>query len=234
MRREQTSPGEGHAAARLGPERARLRARLLAWFDEHQRDLPWRRTRDPWAILVSEIMLQQTTVAAAIPYYERFVRRWPRPADLARAGRDELLAAWAGLGYYRRARHLMDAASVVAEDGGQLPARADALRALPGIGEYTAAAVASIAFGEAIAAVDGNVERVMCRLGAIEGNPKQAVARRAIRDLAEALLDADRPGDFNQALMELGATVCRPTSPDCGRCPLSADCRARERDAVAR
>ena len=233
MPSEQKSPGEGqppHTPHRLGA----ARRRVLAFYDRHRRELPWRRTTSPWAILVSEIMLQQTTVAAAVPYYERFVRRWPRPADLPRASRDELLGAWAGLGYYRRAQHLMDAACIVSENGGALPSRAAELARLPGVGDYTAAAVASIAFGEAVAAIDGNVERVLCRFGAIDGNPKRTATRRAIRALAEALLDRNRPGDFNQALMELGATVCRPTSPDCARCPLAADCRALAGDAIAR
>lgn len=233
MPHQKQSPRAGrppHAATRLD---AACR-RLLAFYDTHRRELPWRRTRNPWAILVSEIMLQQTSVAAAIPYYERFMRRWPRPADLARASRDELLSAWAGLGYYRRAQHLMDTAAVVCESGGALPSRAAELARLPGVGDYTAAAVASIAFGEAVAAIDGNVERVLCRFGTIDGNPKRAATRRAIRALAEALMDRDRPGDFNQALMELGATVCRPIHPDCARCPLAADCRARADDTIAR
>jgi A/G-specific adenine glycosylase len=231
-KKQQIRKGEdGRGDARAGNA---ARRRLLAWFDEHQRRLPWRDTRDPWAILVSEIMLQQTTVTAALPYYERFVRRWPRPADLARARQDELLAAWAGLGYYRRARNLQHAASVVAENGGRLPGSASELSGLPGVGEYTAAAVASIAFGEAVVAIDGNVERVLSRYGAIDGNPKLAGPRRAIRALAESLIDKARPGDFNQALMELGATLCRPTGARCARCPLASGCRARALDRVAR
>ncbi len=211
-----------------------LRRRLLGWFDTNQRDLPGRRTADPWAILVSEIMLQQTTVAAAVPYYERFLARWPRPADLACAATDELLAEWSGLGYYRRARLLHDAARRVADAGGAMPDGADALAALPGVGRYTAAAVASIAYGEPVAAVDGNVERVVTRLLALPGNPRQAAVARAIRDGAQALLDPRRAGSFNQSLMELGATICRPTRPRCPDCPVGDGCLARLQGAPER
>jgi A/G-specific adenine glycosylase len=205
---------------------SRAREALLSWWDRGRRDLPWRRTRDPWAILVSEVMLQQTTVAAVVPYWERFLRRWPRPADLAAARTDELLAAWAGLGYYRRARNLHAAACAVVREGGELPRSAGELRELPGIGEYTAAAVASIAHDEPVAAVDGNVERVLARLFALPLDPKSAAGRAALRERAEALLDHRRPGDFNQALMELGATICRPAAPQCLLCPLRAQCAA--------
>lgn len=204
------------------------RAALLAWWDRGRRDLPWRRTRDPWAILVSEVMLQQTTVAAVVPYWERFLSRWPRPQDLARAGEDELLSAWAGLGYYRRARHLQAAAREVAEAGG-LPRTAAGLQALPGVGAYTAAAVASIAHGEPVAAIDGNVERVLARLFALAQDPRSAAGRATLRAHAQALLARERPGDFNQALMELGATVCRPVAPQCLLCPLREACAARAR-----
>jgi len=199
---------------------------ILGWYDAHRRELPWRETSDPWAILVSEIMLQQTTVAAVVPYYERFLKRWPCPADLAAAAQDELLAEWAGLGYYGRAHRLQAAAQVVAEAGGVLPETRQALLHLPGIGDYTAAAVASIAFGEAVAAIDGNVERVLCRFLAEEANPRQAATRRRLRELAETWLDPDRPGDSNQGLIELGATVCRPRSPHCHVCPLADRCQA--------
>jgi len=208
------------------PDPRLLRRRLLRWFDAHRRELPWRRTHDPWAILVSEVMLQQTTVTAATPYYVRFMDRWPSPSALAAAGRDELLAQWAGLGYYRRAHMLMDAASAVSESGGAMPGDYAGLLALPGVGRYTAAAVASIAFGERVAAVDGNVERVVTRLAAIEGDPKRAPAAAAIRAAADALLSPSRPGDFNQALMDLGATICRPTAPRCLACPLESLCAA--------
>ncbi|MGQ0553099.1 MAG: A/G-specific adenine glycosylase [Planctomycetota bacterium] len=230
---QQPSPADTLLPAR---RLAALRARLLAHFDARRRDLPWRRTRDPWAILVSEVMLQQTTVAAVLPYYERFLRRWPTPQALAAASHDELLSEWAGLGYYRRAHNLQAAALAVCEGPGvsptthgsssALPRDAAGLRSLPGVGEYTAAAVASIAYGEAVAALDGNVERVLCRLFALPGDPRRARARAVLRSCAGALLDPARPGDFNQALMELGATLCRPTSPRCEECPLRADCRA--------
>jgi A/G-specific adenine glycosylase len=218
-RTHETTPGAGSLAT--------LRRRLLAFYDRQGRDLPWRRTRDPWAILVSEVMLQQTTVAAAIPYYERLLARWPCPGDLARAGRDELLSEWAGLGYYRRAHMLHRAACRVAEAGGRLPETRAGLRELPGIGEYTSAAVASIAYGEPVAAVDGNVQRVIARLLALPGDPRRADAHRTLEATARALIGTHRPGDANQALMELGATVCRPTTPDCGRCPLASACVAR-------
>jgi A/G-specific adenine glycosylase len=214
-------------AARSAPGAATLRRRLLAFYDRERRDLPWRRTRDPWSILVSEVMLQQTTVAAAIPYYERLLARWPAAADLARAERDELLSEWAGLGYYRRAHLLHAAACRVAESGGRLPRTRDGLAELPGVGDYTAAAVASIAYGEPVAAVDGNVERVVARLLALPGDPRRAGPRRSIEALARELIGTRRPGDANQALLELGATVWRPTAPDCRRCPLAAGCAAR-------
>jgi len=219
MRRPAASPPPAR-------ELAAARRSLLSWWDRGRRDLPWRRTSDPWAILVSEVMLQQTTVAAVIPYWERFLSRWPRPADLARARLDELLAAWAGLGYYRRARHLHAAACAVAERGGELPVTAGELRELPGVGDYTAAAVASIAHGEPVAAVDGNVDRVLSRLFALPLDPRSAAGRAELRRRADALLDPARPGDWNQALMELGATLCRPAAPRCTACPLRTSCAA--------
>jgi A/G-specific adenine glycosylase len=214
-------------ARRAAPRHApALRRALLGWFDAERRELPWRATRDPWAILVSEFMLQQTTVSAALPYYERFLARWPTARELAAAHLDELLAEWAGLGYYSRARNLHAAAGLVAESG-RLPQSSAALRELPGVGRYTAAAVASIAYGEPVAAIDGNVERVISRLLALSGPPASAAVRRAIAQAAQELLDPARPGDFNQAMMELGATLCRPKSPRCGQCPVARHCRAR-------
>jgi A/G-specific adenine glycosylase len=200
--------------------RKSIEGRLLGWYRRNRRDLPWRRTRDPYAIWVSEIMLQQTRVAAALPYYERFLRRFPDVASLARARLDSVLALWSGLGYYRRARSLHAAAKVVCREG--IPDSAEGLRALPGIGAYTANAIASIAYGEAVAVIDGNVERVLSRLHAI-AEPKS----RRLRPLADAWLPADEPGDFNQAVMELGALVCTPRSPACTRCPLHRDCLGR-------
>jgi len=195
-------------------------ARLLAWYDGHRRDLPWRRDRDPYRVWLSEVMLQQTRVEVAAPYFERFTARFPDVAALAAADLDEVLALWSGLGYYRRARQLHAAARQVAADGGAFPRSLDGLRALPGVGAYTAAAVASIAFDVPAAAVDGNVERVAARLAALDGDPRAAPARRRVARIAADLLDAARPGDSNQALMELGATVCTPRRPRCPLCPL--------------
>lgn len=212
---------------------ASFAARLLGWFDRNRRDLPWRRTRDPWAIWVSEVMLQQTRVEAVRASYERFVARFPTPAAFAGASDDELFAAWRGLGYYRRARLLRDGArAVVAAHGGRVPDRVEALAELPGIGEYTRGAVASIAFGAAVPAIDGNVERVIARHAGIRDDVATATARRRLRTIVEERLERRRPGDFNQALMELGALVCTPRSPACERCPVEADCTARA-DGVA-
>ncbi len=212
---------------------AAFAARLLAWFDEHRRDLPWRRTSEPWAIWVSEVMLQQTRVEAVRKKYPGFMDRFRRPADFATVTDDELLTAWRGLGYYRRARLLRDGArAVVAEHGGVVPSDPSALAALPGIGNYTEGAIASIAFGHARPAIDGNVERVFARHRAIRDAVKTGVGRRAVHDAAVSHLPADRPGDFNQALMELGATVCTPRSPRCGACPVALDCAALAQDLV--
>ena len=198
---------------------ARFRRRLLRWYAAHARDLPWRRARDPYRIWVSEIMLQQTRVAAAVAHYREFLRRFPTLAALARAREDDVLAAWSGLGYYRRARLLHQAARVVrAEHGGKLPRDVAGLRRLPGIGRYTAAAIASIAFEVPAAVVDGNVERVLSRLAGKQLSQGEAWQR------AEQLVAPRRPGDFNQALMELGATVCLPEKPECARCPVAQSC----------
>lgn len=204
----------------------RIRRRLLAWYDKERRDLPWRRVSDPYRIWLSEIMLQQTRVAAAIPYYERFLARFPDVASLAAAREEDALAAWSGLGYYSRARSLHKAARQVAAAGG-FPRDLDGLRALPGVGAYTAAAVASIAFGLPHAAVDGNVVRTLARLAGEKGEVGAARVRQRLEDAAARLLDRRRPGDFNQALMELGATVCLPRQPRCPVCPLASFCTAR-------
>jgi A/G-specific adenine glycosylase len=206
---------------------ARIRGSLLEWYRKHQRDLPWRRTQDPYRILVSEIMLQQTRVAAVIPYYERFLSLFPDASALASAPEQALLAAWAGLGYYARARNLQKAARSMLESG-QFPGDYAALRRLPGVGDYTAAAVASIALGLPHAALDGNVLRVLSRLVAERGDIKSQVVRKRLGSLAEALLDRRRPGEFNQALMELGATICVPKQPLCADCPIRLPCQARE------
>ena len=201
-----------------------LRDALLAWYRAHRRDLPWRHTRDPYAIWVSEVMLQQTQVAAVLPYFERFLARFPTPAALADADEDAVLAAWSGLGYYRRVRHLREGArQVVARHGGVLPEDPAALRALPGIGPYTAGAIASIAFGQAEPVLDGNVRRVLARWTADTGEGGDA----RFWAQARTLVAGPDPGDWNQALMELGATVCTPQSPACAPCPVSAHCRAR-------
>jgi A/G-specific adenine glycosylase len=207
-----------------------LRASLLAWYDLNRRDLPWRRTNDPYAIWVSEIMLQQTRVATVIEKYRDFLRNFPSVESLAYAAEQDVLAQWSGLGYYRRARMLHKAAkAVVQEHNGRMPATALELRSLPGIGAYTSAAIASIAFGEAVAVVDGNVERVVQR---VEGWGSDSAQGRAELDrkteaAAQAWLDPARPGDFNQSMMELGATVCLPRNPMCLVCPLRQLCRTR-------
>jgi A/G-specific adenine glycosylase len=209
-------------------ERAGLRRRLLRWYDAHRRLLPWRVRPDPYGVLVSELMLQQTRVATVIPYYECFLARFPTIEDLARAPVDQVLAAWSGLGYYRRARHLHAAARrILSEHGGRFPRSANAVRDLPGVGRYTAGAIRSIAFGEPEPVVDGNAARVLARLLALDGDPRAAPAAGRLWAAAADLVDRRRPGDFNQALMELGATVCTPASPDCPICPWSPDCRAR-------
>ncbi len=206
---------------------------LLAWFDRHRRDLPWRRTRDPYAIWVSEVMLQQTQVATVIPYYERFLARFPTVAALARARLSDVLGSWRGLGYYARARALHRAAAEIARRGA-MPRTAEALRELPGFGRYTAGAVASIAFGERAPVLDGNVARVLARYAAIEDDIRAPNVRERLWALADRLVPADRPGDFNQALMELGALICTPRGPTCLLCPVSATCEARKRGLVDR
>jgi A/G-specific adenine glycosylase len=199
-----------------------LRENLLGHYDRRRRDLPWRGETDPYRIWVSEVMLQQTRVDTVIPYYMRWMGLFPDVEALARATRDEVLLAWQGLGYYRRAARLHEAAHVLRErHGGALPASHEGLRALPGVGEYTAGALASIAFGEAVPAVDGNVRRVLSRLFD-RARPTAAW----LRSTAALLVDPGRPGDWNQALMELGATVCTPREPACPRCPLAEECAA--------
>jgi len=200
----------------------RFRRRLLAWYDQNKRDLPWRKDRDPYRVWLSEIMLQQTRVAAVIEHYQRFLRKFPSVEKLAAAREASVLAAWSGLGYYRRARMLhATAKQIEQEHDGQFPSTAEGLRALPGIGRYTAAAIASIAFGQAVAVVDGNVERVVQRLRG------KKLAGESLWQEAENLLSPKRPGDFNQALMELGATVCLPRQPQCVVCPVGEFCIAR-------
>jgi A/G-specific adenine glycosylase len=198
---------------------ARFRRALLAWYEENRRDLPWRRTRDPYAIWVSEIMLQQTRVAAVLDHYRVFGERFPDIATLAGASEDDVLATWSGLGYYRRARMLHQCArEIVEQHSGRFPESAEGLRKLPGIGRYTAAAIASIAFAEPVAVVDGNVERVLERYDGRTLTTKETWER------AQELLAESRPGEFNQAMMELGATVCLPREPRCLVCPVRQWC----------
>ena len=205
-------------------------ALLLGWYDVHHRTLPWRSPpgsppTDPYAVWLSEVMLQQTTTAAVAPYYAKFLARWPDVTALADADEGEVMAAWAGLGYYARALNLIACAKAVAASGGRFPQTEAALRALPGLGAYTAAAIAAIAFGERTAVVDANVERVIARLYAISTPLPQA--RGAIRSFVDALTPAARPGDFAQGMMDLGATVCTPRAPRCLLCPLAQHCAGR-------
>jgi A/G-specific adenine glycosylase len=217
-------PGGGHAAA----ERAFAPA-LLDWQRRHGRhDLPWQRTRDPYRIWLSEIMLQQTQVGTVIPYYARFLERFPDVGALAAAPADQVMALWAGLGYYARARNLHACAKAVVENhDGRFPETADALAELPGIGRSTAAAIAAFAFGRRAAILDGNVKRVFCRAFGIDGFPGQVAVERELWALAERLLPAGDIEPYTQGLMDLGATLCTPKRPACGRCPLHGACRAR-------
>ncbi len=203
----------------------RIRRKLLDWYRRVRRPLPWRATSDPYRIWVSEVMLQQTRVVAVVPYYERFINRFPDVKSLAEAPEQELLACWSGLGYYSRARNLQRSAQIVVEMGG-FPENFKRIRSLPGIGDYTAAAIASIAFGLPHAALDGNVLRVLSRLSNDAGDIRARETRERISALASRLLDRKNPGDFNQAMMELGATVCTPKRPQCLLCPLSPECDA--------
>jgi A/G-specific adenine glycosylase len=214
-----------------------FQAQLLGWFAEAKRDLDWRRTRDPYRVWISEIMLQQTRVAAVLPYYRRFLERFPTVDALARARRESVLRSWAGLGYYSRARNLHRAAKeIVARHGGEFPRRMEEALELPGIGHYTAAAVLSIAYGEPHAVLDGNVARVLARLGAIRGDLRRPKRWRALAAAANGLLPAHGAapagspatgsGDWNQAMMELGATLCMPRTPQCAACPVAHWCRA--------
>jgi A/G-specific adenine glycosylase len=205
-----------------------FRSQLLAWYETHARDLPWRQSRDPYRVWLSEIMLQQTRVAAVIAHYHEFLRRFPTVEKLARAREASVLATWSGLGFYRRARMLHAAAKVVVRElDGEFPQTADGLRALPGVGRYTSAAIASIAFDETVAVVDGNVERVLQRFSG------RRLAAEDYWRAAEGLLDRQRPGDFNQAMMELGATVCTPRGPVCLTCPVVDLCATRGEMAAA-
>lgn len=204
--------------------------RLLAWYGRHKRDLPWRQTDDPYRIWVAEVMLQQMQVDTVIPYYHRFLEQFPTVEALAESSLDEVLKVWEGMGYYARARNLHAAAQVVVEQfGGNVPHARENLIELPGIGPYTAGAILSIAFGESVPAVDGNVRRVLSWLFAIEKPIDQSRTQRRLRELAEELVPADAPGHFNQALMDLGATICTPRKPACLLCPVADWCEAYQR-----
>ncbi|MFQ5430401.1 MAG: A/G-specific adenine glycosylase [Phycisphaerae bacterium] len=221
----------------IAPERAaRIRRKLSAWFKRHRRDLPWRRTEDPYAIWLSETMLQQTQVATVRGYYGRFLKRFPTVRDLAAADLHDVLGSWAGLGYYARGRHLHAAARrIVADFDGHIPSSVELLRTLPGVGDYTAGAVASIAFDRRAPVVDGNVCRVFARLFGLEMDVRTGAGRALVWRLAERLLPRRGCGNFNQALMELGATICLPkASARCPVCPLRTECRALASDRVAR
>jgi A/G-specific adenine glycosylase len=212
-----------------GGELSSFRKHLLAWFHQFQRDLPWRRTKDPYRIWVSEIMLQQTRVAAVIPYYERFLARFPDVAALAEAPQEDVLRMWSGLGYYSRARNLQRAAQqIVALHNGEFPQVEESILALPGIGSYTSAAILSIGFGANHAVLDGNVARVLARLGAIRGDLRESYRWQSLQKAAGDLLDPKSPGAWNQAMMELGAMVCTPRAPQCLVCPAAKFCRARQ------
>jgi A/G-specific adenine glycosylase len=228
VRSQKMTLGSAISETTKSAERQHFRRLLLRWFDLHKRDLPWRQDRDPYRIWLSEIMLQQTRVNAVTDYYEKFLLRFPTIETLASANESAVLAAWSGLGYYRRARMLHAAAkTIVSEYNGELPKTAEGLRALPGIGRYTAAAIASIAFNQPIAVVDGNVERVLQR---VHG---RNFAGEALWQAATELLAPRRPGDFNQAMMELGATVCLAQQPRCLLCPVSKLCATRGKLRVA-
>jgi A/G-specific adenine glycosylase len=204
-----------------------FQARLLAWFRANQRDLPWRRSRDPYRIWVAEVMLQQTRIAAVMPYYQRFLRQFPTANSLAHAPESEVLKLWSGLGYYSRARNLHRAAKlVVTQHSGKFPRELSAALELPGIGTYTAAAVLSIAYDIPLAVLDGNVARVLARIKALRGDPLAPKNWRALASAAQNLLATQTPGDWNQSLMELGEVICTPQSPRCTECPVARHCRA--------
>jgi A/G-specific adenine glycosylase len=227
LKKRLATSGTTTAPSRVGPaisvkDLGRFRRALLRWYDQHCRDLPWRESRDPYRIWLSEIMLQQTRVAAVLDRYRIFLERFPNLQALAAASEDDVLAAWSGLGYYRRARMLRQCAKeILQHHDGCFPRSSEALLALPGIGRYTAAAIASIAFAEPVAVVDGNVERVLQRFSGVNLTTPQTWQH------AQALLASSRPGDFNQAMMELGATVCLPRAPRCPTCPVRKWCVTR-------
>ena len=211
----------------------RFTEQLLDWYDRNGRDLPWRRDPAPYPVWISEIMAQQTQMDRVVEYHARWMDRFPSLSALAGAGEEEVLKLWEGLGYYSRARNIRKAARIIErEHGGEFPSDVRLIRGLPGVGEYTAGAIASIAFGLAVPAVDANVLRVFARLGDVPGPVKKGAVKKSIEEQVVSLLPQDRPGDFNQAIMELGALVCSKR-PECGRCPVQAHCLALDRDTVA-
>ncbi|MCC6444188.1 MAG: A/G-specific adenine glycosylase [Armatimonadetes bacterium] len=211
--------------------RAAFQEALLGWFRAHQRDLPWRRTKDPYGIWISEIMLQQTQVATVVPYYERFLARFPTVRALAEAPLEDVLALWAGLGYYSRARNLHKAAQEIVKNyNGQFPEEYEAVLGLPGVGRYTVGAILSIAYNRRVPLLDGNVMRLLTRVFAVRGDPRYGRVHELLWAVAEALIPERNAGDFNQSLMELGALVCIPDAPRCRACPLDSLCLARQLD----
>jgi len=216
-------------------ERQLVRRRLRSWYSRRRRDLAWRRTKDPYAVLVSEVMLQQTTVRVVEPYFLRFMERYPDVRSLARSSEEDVLSIWSGLGYYRRARNLRHAARMIEDDhGGSFPTDERSVRQLPGVGRYTAGAVLSIAFDAPLPVLDGNVARVLSRLFAVPGDPRSAGTSRRLWELAAGLVPQRGAGDHNQSLMELGALVCLPANPRCDECPVESACRARREGSVGR
>jgi A/G-specific adenine glycosylase len=208
-----------------------MNRQLLAWYRRNQRSLPWRKTSNPYRIWISEIMLQQTQVDTVIPYYHRFLKAFPTVSSLARAPLQDVLKVWENLGYYSRARNIHTAARMIVEKfGGRIPDNLEEIKTLPGVGLYTAGAILSIAYGQALPAVDGNVRRILCRLFAIRKPVDDAREQKQLQKLAASLIPAKHPGDFNQALMDLGATICKAKNPDCSRCPVACQCQARLHD----
>ncbi|MCS5628225.1 MAG: A/G-specific adenine glycosylase, partial [Planctomycetes bacterium] len=203
------------------PARMDISRPLLLWYEANRRELPWRSNPEPYRVWVSEIMLQQTRVETVIPYFERFLDRFPTPAALAEASEDEVLTLWSGLGYYRRARSLLEGAKAVVRDHeGVFPRSYEAALDIPGVGPYTAPAILSIAYGEPWPVLDGNVERVMTRILRLAENPRQVSTKKRLREIAGGWMPADKASSFNQAMMELGALICSPVSPDCPACPV--------------
>ncbi len=234
LRRMKTPPPHDSPPCPPAKTAVALRRRLLAWYADRRRDLPWRRTSDPYRIWVSEVMLQQTQVATVIPYYERFIASFPDLATLARADRQTVLKHWEGLGYYRRAHHLHQATrELMAAGKERVPDRREVFRSLPGVGDYIANAVMSIAYDAPLAVVDGNVKRVLARLRGLTTAVNQPSAHREYQAVADTLLDRRHPGNYNQALMELGALVCTPRHPECGACPWQTACFAHRNGVVA-